>query len=153
LVQSGIEDAFGESDLDEDAALALRSVENGTVVEHIRSVARGALGEVMAGKARDLLWQMGIDVEPTVPERERSAAVFDYEHGLRWLQELITERAPTFLSEFHTLEARLLDNLRDERLYGGTETSRAERARVVDALNDLAGRSGLEPSFNDLCRE
>jgi hypothetical protein len=81
------------------------------------------------------------------------SAVFDYEHGLRRLQDLITEGAPTLLSEFHTLEARLLDNLRDERLYGGTETSRAERARVVDALNDLARRAGLSPSFNDLCRE
>jgi hypothetical protein len=81
------------------------------------------------------------------------SAVFDYEHGLRRLQELVTECAPTLLSEFHTLEARLLDILRDERLYGDTETSRAERARVANALNDLAGRAELEPSFNDLCRE
>jgi hypothetical protein len=74
----------------------------------------------------------------------------NYERGLQSLRKLLP---PAPLSEFHTLEARLLDNLRDERLYGDTETSRAERARVVDALNDLAGRSGLEPSFNDLCRE
>ena len=76
----------------------------------------------------------------------------DYEYGLRKLRELLTQYAPTLLAEFHTLEARLLDNLRDERLYGSTESVRAEKARIVQALNNLADRAGLGSSFNDLCR-
>ena len=76
----------------------------------------------------------------------------DYEYGLQRLRALLPEHDPALESEFHTLEARLLDNLRDERLYGSTETARAERARTLKSLNDLAGRARLGSSFNDLCR-
>jgi tetratricopeptide (TPR) repeat protein len=76
----------------------------------------------------------------------------DYEGGLHRLRDKLTEDAPALLPEFYALEARLLDNLRGERLYGSTETVRAERARVLHALNDLAVRARLGPSFNDLCR-
>lgn len=51
--------------------------------------------------------------------------------------------------EFTTLEARLLENLHDERLYGGTESTRTERAKIVNSLNKLA-LEVLNLSFNDL---
>jgi len=76
----------------------------------------------------------------------------DYEYGLGQLRESLSAHAPTLLSEFHTLEARLLENLQHEHLYGSTETVRAERAQAVRALNDLAGRARLGQSFNDLCQ-
>ncbi len=55
-------------------------------------------------------------------------------------------------AEALTLQARLLENLGRTRRYGDTETNRAERAQVVDALNSLAIAS-LGKSFNDLCQE
>jgi hypothetical protein len=48
------------------------------------------------------------------------------------------------------LESRLSDNLKDERLYGSTETIRAERARIVGELNRLA-LDQVGQSFNALC--
>jgi hypothetical protein len=92
------------------------------------------------------------EAPPTSPTPAPGHYRLDHEHGLRKLRDLLTGRAPGLLSEFYTLEARLLDNLRDERWYGSTETVRAERARVSHALNDLAGQAGLGLSFNDLCR-
>ncbi len=40
--------------------------------------------------------------------------------------------------------------MKDERLYGSTETIRAERARIVGELNRLA-LDRVGQSFNDLC--
>ena len=51
--------------------------------------------------------------------------------------------------EFTTLEARLHQNLHDERLYGTTETIRSERARIVTSLNRLS-MEVLGLSFNNL---
>jgi hypothetical protein len=76
----------------------------------------------------------------------------NYERGLQSLKELLKQHLPTLQSDFETLEYRLLDNLRTAELHGSTEIVRAERARVVDSLNRLARRAGLESSFNDLCR-
>lgn len=76
----------------------------------------------------------------------------DYVRGLQQLQILVEQRAPDLVEAFHTLEARLLDNLSTEEKYGSTETTRADRARIIDALNNLARRAGLPQSFNDLCR-
>ena len=69
------------------------------------------------------------------------SGALDYEGGLHRLREKLTEYALELLPEFYALEARLLDNLRGERLYGSTETGRAERARVCllytsDAADD-----------------
>ncbi len=79
-------------------------------------------------------------------------AEIDYVHGLQRLQLLVEQYSPALKEDFLTLEMRLLDNLNDEAKYGSTETSRADRARIVNALNDLVKRAGLESSFNDLCR-
>lgn len=72
----------------------------------------------------------------------------DYELGLRTLKARLPGDA---LDEFNTHEARLLDNLRRERLFGGTETTRADRAAILYALNQLA-QAHLGTSFNALCQ-
>lgn len=80
------------------------------------------------------------------------AGDFDYERGLEQLKEMLREREPSRLSDFCILEARLLENLQGERLYGSSEARRGDRAQIVDALNDLTSQVGLSTSFNDLCR-
>lgn len=52
-------------------------------------------------------------------------------------------------ADFNVLEMRLRENLRDERLYGPSEQTRRDRARVIDGLNRLA-LAVLGASFNDL---
>jgi len=72
----------------------------------------------------------------------------DYELGLRTLKPRLPGEA---LDVFNVYEARLLENLRRERLYGSTETTRAERATIVDGLNQLA-QAHVGTSFNALCQ-
>jgi hypothetical protein len=48
-------------------------------------------------------------------------------------------------------EQRLRENLSDARLYGDTDTSKADRARIIARLNELA-LAALGESFNDLCQ-
>jgi len=71
----------------------------------------------------------------------------DFERGLDALGAQL-ERTNRYL-EFTTLEARLRENLRDERTFGANETSRSERARIVTGLNALALKA-LDLTFNDL---
>lgn len=73
----------------------------------------------------------------------------DYELGLKTLKERVKDAR--WRSEFLLLEARLRENLAQMRRYGDTETRRADRAQIVDALNDLACEH-LSVSFNDLCQ-
>jgi len=89
---------------------------------------------------------------PQLSAQSTSRSRLDYEHGLRRMRELLMEQAPQLLNEFHTLEARLLDNLEDERLFGISEIGLTNRARVISSLNELMIRAGLENSFMDLCR-
>jgi len=72
----------------------------------------------------------------------------DYELGLAALKARLPASA---LNEFQTYEGRLRDNLDRERLFGGTEQTRAERATILHALNRLA-RDHADVSFNDMCR-
>jgi hypothetical protein len=71
----------------------------------------------------------------------------DYEQGLDALGAQL-EQTNRYI-EFTTLEARLRENLHDERTYGPNETSRSERARIITSLNRLA-LEVLGLSFNDL---
>ena len=71
----------------------------------------------------------------------------DYELGLRTLKA----RLPAGVSDkFDVYEGRLQDNLSRERLFGGTEQTRAERAAILYDLNQLA-QAHLGVSFNKLC--
>ena len=69
----------------------------------------------------------------------------NYEKGIQSLPVAI-------LNDSEVVDAirDILDSLRDERRYGGTENTRSKRARAVDILNrkmiHYDGRS-----FNDLC--
>lgn len=81
-----------------------------------------------------------------------SKSDIDYEYGLQRMHELLIEQPTHLQSEFHTLEARLLDYLKDERWFGMSEIVREGRARVISSLNDLAVRAKLGVSFVDLCK-
>ncbi len=74
-----------------------------------------------------------------------------YETGLSLLLKRLGQEHPRY-TEALTLQSRLLENLAQVRRYGDTETRRAERAQIVDALNRLA-LDTLGMSFNDLAQE
>jgi hypothetical protein len=93
--------------------------------------------------------------EPAPPPRSASAPRpsargFDLERGLAALGQLLAHADTDTQLGFSALESRLLGNLKDERLYGSTETIRAERARIVGELNRLA-LDQVGQSFNALC--
>ena len=71
----------------------------------------------------------------------------DYDRGLAALKAALPGEHQAALL---TLEDRLQSNLRKEKLFGGTETTRADRSAIIYELNDLALRV-LGISFNDLC--
>jgi len=71
----------------------------------------------------------------------------DYKRGMEILKAQL-ERTNRY-DEFNILQARLLENLREERLYGPSEQNRSDRARILDGLNRLA-LDVLGISFNDL---
>ena len=71
----------------------------------------------------------------------------DYAQGLAAMKAALPAQHQAVLM---TLADRLADNLRTERLYGSTETRRAERAAIIYELNDLALQV-LGVSFNELC--
>jgi hypothetical protein len=72
----------------------------------------------------------------------------DYEKGLEQLKRFA--RSTGWYQEALVYEARLRENLQDERRYGTSEQARATRAQIVDQLNRLASEH-LGMSFNDLC--
>jgi len=72
-----------------------------------------------------------------------------YEIGLTRLLETLGKNHPRYV-EALTLQARLLENLAQTRRYGDTETHRAGRAQMVEALNRLALEE-TRGSFNELC--
>ena len=82
---------------------------------------------------------------PSIPLAQRDD--MNYERGLETLR-LQVEQTNRY-DEFNVLEARLLENLSDDRLYGPSEQSRSGRARVIDQLNRLA-LDVLGVTFNDL---
>ena len=80
----------------------------------------------------------------------RTVAVeIDYERALDLLKAQL-ERTNRY-DEFTTLEARLRENLKDERLFGPNESNRSERARVIYSFNRLSMET-LRLSFVDLAR-
>jgi TIR domain len=72
----------------------------------------------------------------------------NYENGLSILKSYAEDK-DWFLT-FILFESRLQENLYREKLYGSTEQIRADRAQIVDQLNQLAWEH-LGKSFNDLC--
>jgi TIR domain len=76
------------------------------------------------------------------------AMSMNYKQGLANLRKLAESQ--DWFSEFLLFEARLLENLQDERLYGSSEQYRNVRNQIVDQLNRLA-YTHLKITFNDLC--
>lgn len=73
----------------------------------------------------------------------------NYEQGLAALRKL--SNGSTWFPDVLLYEARLLENLQQERLYGSSEQFRATRAQIIDQLNRLVyDHFGI--SFNDLCQ-
>jgi hypothetical protein len=71
-----------------------------------------------------------------------------YKTGLTEMLERLGKTHPRY-TEAMTLQSRLQENINQTQLYGDTETRRAERARIVDALNHLA-LSTVEMSLSEL---
>jgi hypothetical protein len=86
--------------------------------------------------------------QPSRTTRPRRRGNLDYELGLDVLKQYA--EGADWSEEYDLYEARLRENLRDERRYGSTQQSRRDRARIVEDLNILA-RDHLGISFNDLC--
>ncbi len=75
--------------------------------------------------------------------------MLDYIQGLHKLKQCLPDNEQQI---FHTLEARLLDNLQKADLYGDPPTNSAERYPILAQLNKLALHYGKE-SFNDMSQE
>ncbi len=87
----------------------------------------------------------------SVPSPPATGANMDYERGLQALRECLAGAGAAAQSELATLEERLANNQRAERLFGSSENTRNERSQIIYALNELA-LSHCGVSFNDLCR-
>ncbi len=72
----------------------------------------------------------------------------NYEQGLEQLKQRL-QGSENYL-DLVLYEARLQENLDQERRYGSNEQTRASRAQIVDQLNRLAYER-LRISFTDLC--
>lgn len=75
---------------------------------------------------------------------------FSYERGLDRLNGLLAQADIETRIAFATLDQRMRENLRDDRLYGSNEAIRSDRARLIYELNRLA-LNQVGPSFNELC--
>jgi serine/threonine protein kinase len=71
-----------------------------------------------------------------------------YEAGLRQLLTWLPKDHPRY-SDLLVFEQRLIENIKQSRLFGDTPTQDAERAEVIDQLNRLALET-LHESFNSL---
>lgn len=72
-----------------------------------------------------------------------------YEDGLRRLLDRMGQEHSRY-SEALAYQHRLTENIAQCRRYGDTDTRKAERAAIIEQLNDLA-LSLLSISFNELC--
>ncbi len=74
----------------------------------------------------------------------------DFAIGFKALRKFLTRFYSTRLAELSTLEDRFNTNERNDRLFGGTDGTRSERAKIVYALNEMA-LATAQVSFNELC--
>lgn len=72
------------------------------------------------------------------------------EIGLEQAGEKIGDKHARY-SDFLLYDSRLRENIRRSRRFGNTADRQAERAEIIDQLNELA-LSTLGVSFNELCR-
>lgn len=74
---------------------------------------------------------------------------FAYQQGVEELLGRLGREHPRYTHGL-TLQSRLMENIVQTERYGDTETRRAERAQIVDALNRLA-LDTVQRSFTELC--
>ncbi len=72
----------------------------------------------------------------------------NYELGLTVLKKLA--EGSSWFADILVYEARLQDNLHQERLYGSDRQNSVSRAQIMDGINRLV-YDHLKISFNDLC--
>jgi hypothetical protein len=73
-----------------------------------------------------------------------------FEVGLERLLQQMGQNHPRY-ADFLAYQGRLTENIRRSRRFGNTADRQAERAEVIDLLNELA-LSTLGISFNELCK-
>jgi hypothetical protein len=73
-----------------------------------------------------------------------------YKRGVTKLVERMGRDHPR-LSDLLVYQHRLMENIEQVQRYGDTETRRADRAQIVDSLNQLALET-VDVTFNELCR-
>jgi tetratricopeptide (TPR) repeat protein len=114
---------------------------------------RHPLVVVWGPSGRGKTWEVARLARSQALSRETSVDRPDiyYETGLLQLLERIGQEHPSY-QEALVYQQRLHDNFALSRLYGDTETLRAERSKIVDGLNRLA-LSTLGISFNELCNQ
>lgn len=89
----------------------------------------------------------GNRVQPTTLARDSFSS---NETGLEKLQTDLGQAHPRY-GELLVYQQRLLENITQTRRYGDTETRRADRAEIIDRLNELSfSVAGI--SFNKLCQ-
>ena len=74
-----------------------------------------------------------------------------YEEGIRRLLSQLNQIQPAY-SDVLVYQQRLVENITQTRRYGDTETRRAERAEIIDRLNELT-LSVSNCTFVDLCKK
>jgi hypothetical protein len=87
-----------------------------------------------------------MDMGVSTPEE----MTMNYEAGLNRLKQLA--EGSDWYMEFTVYEARLRENLKEERLFGTNPQNTANRGPIVAQLNTLAYQH-LHKTFNDLCME
>jgi len=78
-------------------------------------------------------------------------AAMDYESGIYELGNMLRRSNPDIHGGFLIYEQRLRENIEEEKRYGRTEAIRADRARIVDAINELSLRA-TGKSFAEWCK-
>ncbi len=73
-----------------------------------------------------------------------------YKRGVTKLMGRMGRNHPR-LSDALVYQHRLIENIEQAQRYGDTETRRADRAQIIDSLNQLALET-VEFTFNELCR-
>ena len=90
--------------------------------------------------------QANVQEQPTWPDIYTA-----YEEGIRRLLRRLDQGQPQY-AEALVYQQRLVENTTQTRRYGDTETRRAERAEIINRLNELI-RSVFNRTFLDLCKE
>ena len=75
---------------------------------------------------------------------------YDLENGLKLLRGMVGSVSAETQQKFELQIWRLQENIRSSDQFGSSESTRTDRARIVDELNKLS-LEYLKSSFTDLC--